>query len=119
MTGNDPIIIEKIRLVNKDITIEGSFELPPMARLTLEDQIFAAAFIKSHGSIKDMEGLFGVSYPTIKNRLNKIADSLDFVDVEKVNGFEKFSGDDTLDRLERGEISAKEALELLKNRTNR
>jgi hypothetical protein len=119
MTGDEPLVIERIRLINKEIVIEGSFELPPMAKLTMEDQIFAAAFVKSHGSIKDMERLFGVSYPTIKSRLNKIADLLDFVDVERVNGFKEFSGDDTLDRLEQGEISAKEALELLKKRTNK
>ena len=51
----------------------GRFELPPLAQLPFEEQVFVAAFVKSHGSIKEMERLFGVSYPTIKNRLNRIS----------------------------------------------
>ncbi len=134
MTGNNRIVVEKVRLIEKDIAIEGSFELPPLARMTMEDQIFAAAFIQSHGSIKEMERLFGVSYPTIKNRLNKISNSFDFVEVQKVGPFEKVADeemkdkqdkqeksdiDDILDRLESGERSAKETLEILRNKKNK
>ncbi|MBZ5580353.1 MAG: DUF2089 domain-containing protein [Acidobacteriia bacterium] len=53
--------------------------MPQLARLGLEDQTFITAFV-SHGSIKEMEQVFGVSYPTIKSRLNRIAQSLEFVD---------------------------------------
>lgn len=125
MTGNEPIVVERVKLTKKEIAIEGSFELPPLARLTMEDQIFAAAFIQSHGSIKEMERLFGVSYPTIKSRLNKISDKLDFVEVQKVGTFEEISDEDTnlkkdvsdiLEQLERGEASVKETLEILKER---
>lgn len=131
MTGGEPIVIERVKLIKKDIIIEGSFELPPLARLTMEDQIFAAAFVQSHGSIKEMERLFGVSYPTIKNRLNKIGDQLDFVEVQNVAisapvaPFEEIENSEgrketdvsaILDRLESGETSVKEALEILKNR---
>lgn len=130
MTGGEPIVVEKVRLTQKDIIIEGSFDLPPLARLTMEDQIFAAAFIQSHGSIKDMEHLFGVSYPTIKSRLNKISNQLDFVEVQKVGPFEEVEDEngqddqdkseigDILNRLESGETSAKEALEILKSKKN-
>ena len=127
MTGDEPIVVERVRLTNKDIVVEGSFDLPPLARLTMEDQIFAAAFIQSHGSIKDMEHLFGVSYPTIKNRLNKISNRLDFVEVQKVGSFEEVEVEeepkkseisDILDRLESGETSVKETLEMLKNEKN-
>ena len=93
----------------EDIAIEGQFELPPLAKLTAEDQVFAAVFIKSHGSIKQMEKHFGISYPTVKNRLNRIAEQLDFVEVETS---ETSSG--VLDRLENGEINVDEAIRLLK-----
>ena len=111
MTGGEPLIVEKVRLANSDISIEGDFELPAMARLTMEDQIFVAAFVRSHGSIKEMERIFGVSYPTIKNRLNRIAGPLDFVEVKSLP-----PQDDILDRLEHEEISVSEALELIKKR---
>jgi hypothetical protein len=61
LTQNKEITIERIKVVESGISIEGNFELPPLARLNMEDQIFVAAFVKSHGSIKDMEELYGVS----------------------------------------------------------
>jgi hypothetical protein len=114
ITRGMPLIIETVRLKNEDITIGGEFELPPLARLTFEDQIFVAAFVKSHGSIKEMEKLFGVSYPTIKSRLNRISDQLEFLKIDISGPGEKT--DDTLDRLERGEITVDEALDHIKNR---
>src|SRR3954465_10318174 len=81
LTGGAAFDIERVRLVEHDVAIEGRFELPPIARLTAEDQIFVAAFVRCHGSIKQMEKIFGVSYPTIKNRLNRIGDLLSFVEV--------------------------------------
>src|SRR6266545_2731897 len=73
MTGGAPMLIERVRLPETQVAIEGAFELPPLAQLPFEDQVFVAAFVRSHGSIKEMERLFGVSYPTIKNRLNRIS----------------------------------------------
>src|SRR2546423_761350 len=79
LTEGRPIVIERVRLADQDIAIEGRFELPQLARLGLEDQVFIVAFVRSHGSIKEMEQVFGVSYPTIKSRLTRIAKSLEFV----------------------------------------
>src|SRR5439155_13154844 len=56
--------ILRARLVEQDVVVEGPFELPPLARLSSEDQTFVAAFVRCHGSIKQVEQLFGVSYPT-------------------------------------------------------
>lgn len=109
MTQGEPMTVERVRLVNQDIAIEGSFELPPLACLAAEDQVFVAAFIRSHGSIKEMEKLFGVSYPTIKNRLNRIGEQLGFVEVTTPQ-----ERDEVLTRLDRGEITVEEALEMLK-----
>lgn len=109
MTQGSPMVVERVRLVGKEIAVEGSFELPPLANLSAEDQIFVAAFIRSHGSIKQMEQWFGVSYPTIKNRLNRIGEQLSFVDVSVHD-----TPDDVLSQLERGEITVQESLERLK-----
>lgn len=105
LTQGRPVVIERVRLVDKDITIEGSFELPQLARLALDDQIFIIAFVRSHGSIKEMERVFGVSYPTIKSRLTRIADSLDFVETNPSP-----SKAEILDRLQRGEITVEAAI---------
>jgi hypothetical protein len=108
LTQGRPVTIERVRLVDKDIAIEGSFELPQLARLNLEDQVFVTAFVRSHGSIKEMERIFGVSYPTIKARLNRIAAGLEFVDTNPTP-----SQGEILERLKRGEISAEEAIHAL------
>jgi hypothetical protein len=108
ITRGASLQVERVKLKNDDIVLEGSFELPPLARLTMEDQIFVTAFIRSHGSIKDMEQLFGISYPTVKNRLNRISQMLEFVDINP-----PASHTDILDELDRGDISVEDALEKL------
>ena len=72
LTGGVPITVEKVRIASNDIAIEGSFTLPELARLSSDDQVFIMAFVGVHGSIKEMERLFGISYPTVKNRLDKL-----------------------------------------------
>ena len=105
LTQGQPIVVERVRLTEKGIAIDGGFELPQLARLSLEDQVFITAFVRSHGSIKEMEQVFGVSYPTIKSRLNRIAKSLEFIDTNPTP-----SRAEILDRLQRGEMSADEAV---------
>jgi hypothetical protein len=105
LTQGESLVVERVRLVEKDIAIEGSFELPQLARLAMDDQIFVTAFVRSHGSIKEMERVFGVSYPTIKSRLTRIANSLEFVETNPVP-----SKAEILERLEQGEITAEDAI---------
>jgi hypothetical protein len=112
LTGDRAFVVTAVRLGN-GVTIEGEFELPPLVRLRYEDQVFVSAFVRSHGSIKEMEKAFGVSYPTVKNRLNRIADQLRLVEVE-VRPPAPAEQEDVLGLLERGEISAEEAVERLR-----
>jgi hypothetical protein len=100
-----PLVVERVRIPEKQIAIEGAFALPELARLSLEDQVFITAFLRSHGSIKEMEQIFGVSYPTIKARLNRIAGQLEFVDTNPSP-----SRAEVLERLKNGEISAADAI---------
>ena len=118
LVGTTAIEIDKVRLKDSGIVIEGPFALPPLAQLPAEDQVFVAAFVRCHGSIKQMEKYFGVSYPTIKNRLNKIGSQLSFVEIEQ--GTESEGAGQTrsevLDRLSRGELTVAQALERLKDK---
>jgi hypothetical protein len=104
-TQGRPIVVERVRLTETNIAVEGRFELPQLARLDMEDQVFITAFVRSHGSIKEMERIFGVSYPTIKSRLTRIADSLEFVETNPT-----FSKSEILERLRQGKISAEDAI---------
>lgn len=105
LTQGQPIVVERVRLLEKDIAIEGQFELPQLARLAMDDQVFITAFVRSHGSIKEMERVFGVSYPTIKSRLTRIANSLEFVETNPTP-----SKAEILARLQQGEITAEDAI---------
>lgn len=111
LTRGRPIVVERVRLADRDIAIEGAFELPTLAQLTADDQVFVAAFVRSHGSIKEMEQVFGVSYPTIKARLNRIAAALEVVEIVP-----QADRGDVLDRLKRGEITADDAVAELEAR---
>ena len=105
LTRGQPFMVERVRLTNTGIVIEGQFEPPQLAQLSADDQVFVAAFVRSHGSIKEMERIFGVSYPTVKSRLNRIGGSLDFVDTDPAP-----ADADVIERLRRGEVSVQEAL---------
>ncbi len=108
LTRGADLEVEKVRIKDNGVSIEGSFELPPLARLTLEDQIFVIAFIRSQGSIKTMEKLFGISYPTVKNRLNSISGRLEFIEIDP-----PAPGSEILGELDRGEISVEDAIKKL------
>ncbi|MFY9532206.1 MAG: DUF2089 domain-containing protein [Candidatus Acidiferrales bacterium] len=89
------------------MVLEGDFDVSPLGKLSVEDQAFVIAFVRHDGSLKKMESLFGISYPTVKNRLNAIAAALD-------KNFEAPSPNlYVLEQLSRGELTVDEALERL------
>jgi hypothetical protein len=112
LTGGQAFVVERVRLAGKDIAIEGAFAPPQLARLSADDQVFVAAFVRSHGSIKEMEQMFGVSYPTVKARLARISESLEFIDESPAP-----ARSDVLDRLAAGEITPEQAISALEDRT--
>src|SRR3989339_1854732 len=72
-----PMEIVRMRCAPCEIVMDGCFEVSALGWLSLEDQAFAVAFLRHHGSLKKMEDLFDISYPTVKNRLNAINAQLD------------------------------------------
>ena len=115
MANGERIVVERVRLATTGISLEGAFELPPLAQLAMEDQVFVGAFVRSHGSIKEMERLFGVSYPTIKNRLNRLTEALGpALGVDTSAAAPAARSAEVIGRLERGEITASEAAEELR-----
>jgi len=112
LTGDRRFSVTRVKLEGSDVGIEGDFELPLLASLRYEDQVFVGEFVRCHGSIKHMEKAFGVSYPTVKNRLNRIAGQLQLVQIDTEPAAEP--SDEVLDLLERGEITPAEAAERLK-----
>jgi hypothetical protein len=116
LTGGSPFYIERVRLADQEIAIEGRFDVPPLARLAADDQVFVAAFIRCHGSIKQMEKFFGVSYPTIKNRLNRIGAQLPFAEIDPPADEDRPTRSELLSRLERGELTVNDVLARLQQK---
>ena len=111
LTAGGDFVVERVRMVDSEVALEGQFELPPLARLTAEDQVFVIAFVRCHGSIKQMEKFFGVSYPTIKNRLNRIGACCRSPRSIRIPRASRAVTNDLLTRLERGEMNVKDVLD--------
>jgi hypothetical protein len=104
---HEPLAIARLACPKCKLTLEGEFEVSPLGKLSPDDQAFVIAFIRHHGSLKKMESIFDISYPTVKNRLNAIAAVLD-------KTFENPSPNlYVLEQLSRGELTVEEALEKL------
>ncbi len=98
--------------------IEGHFQLCRFCRLTEEQKSFIETFIKCRGNIKEVEKELGISYPTVKNRLEDAANALGY---NNSPAFSYNESDDTgrrreiLDLLESGELNVEDALDMLKD----
>jgi hypothetical protein len=104
--------ITKIRCSKCKTTIEGDFGLCKFCRLTPEQKEFIDVFIKCRGNIKEIEKELGISYPTVKNKIEDVVMALGHKVDDRV--YESIDRKEILDRLNNGEISVDEALELLK-----
>ncbi|MCY4661798.1 MAG: DUF2089 domain-containing protein [Acidobacteria bacterium] len=100
-----PMQISRMDCRRCSVALEAAFDVPALARLPVKDQLFVVAFVRHHGSIKKMEGLLGVSYPTVKNRLRAIGAALDrSFDAPTPNAA-------VLEQLAAGEITVDQAIE--------
>jgi hypothetical protein len=104
---NAPLGVTRMACPTCKLSLEGEFEVSALGKLSPDDQAFVIAFVRHHGSLKKMEAIFGISYPTVKNRLNAIAARLD-------KNFENPSPNlYVLEQLSRGELTVEETLERL------
>lgn len=99
------------------ISIRGRFEIPRFAKLDADQNKFLETFLRCRGVLSTMERELGISYPTVRARLDSLLQALDLTPV-KEDAPKKDKGDDKkksiLDQLERGEISPQEAKARLK-----
>jgi hypothetical protein len=104
--------------------VEGNFQGCDFCSLSDDDRLFTIVFLQTEGNMKDVERLMGISYPTVKARLAKLNAALS-ADIPlkpmatqvapeqvKSDAVERIR---VLDRLKAGEITAAEAVRLIKN----
>ncbi len=64
--------VKRLECAHCATAVEGEFELPLLTKLNAEDQDFIMNFIKTSGNLKELAKLYGVSYPTVRNRLDAL-----------------------------------------------
>jgi hypothetical protein len=101
--------IQQMKCESCNLSLEGNVSLPRLARMEPEDREFIEVFVLSRGSIKEVEKALGISYPTVRSKLNKVIENL-----QKMNEEDQSRRMSILDQLEKGEITAADAVNLLK-----
>lgn len=106
-----PMEVTKLSCKYCDTHIEGHFTLCKFCKLSDEQKYFIEVFIKNRGNIKEIEKELGISYPTVRNKLENVIEALGYSPeyTSRVNKKE------VLEKLSSGEINSQEALKLLKN----
>ncbi len=106
----------KLKCESCGTVIENSFDFPPLMKLSKEHMEFAEVFLKCRGNIKDVEKELGISYPTVRAKLDQVIEALSDGktvisdrQAEVANTFQK----DILQQLEEGLITAEEAVSSL------
>lgn len=119
LPGNCPVcsndlLITGLRCPDCNTSIKGEFHLEKLFQLNPEQLDFIKVFIKSRGNIKEVEKELGISYPTVRSKLDKVIQDLGYNVDESPddNAIEKRK--EILDSLEKGEIKTEEAVKLLK-----
>ncbi len=108
---NGKVVVTQLCCTDCKTTISGSFELPQLAVLAPEDENFLRIFLAARGSIKEVERQLGISYPTVKGRLEALLNKLGLGSLQEEAKRRRL---EIVERLERGEITAQDAIGLLK-----
>ena len=105
--------VTRLHCRNCDTTIEGHFETGRMGQLTAEQLSFVETFLRCEGKLNRVEGVLGLSYPTLRSRLSQVIQAMGFeVGPEQADTSDE-QRHQILDELASGQISSEQAMELL------
>ena len=102
--------IIKLRCNKCGTVIENDFEFSKFEYLEEEHLNFMEVFLKCRGNIKDVEKELGISYPTVRAKLDDVVSALGYTQAKKAS----VSNNEILDMLEKGDISPQQAVDMLK-----
>src|SRR6266542_5303412 len=117
-----PICSEQLKVVRLECDscgtrLEGSFSLGRFHALASDQLEFLEAFIRARGSFKDVERELGISYPTVRSRLDAVIRSLGYqTEVEPDREAETERRKEILRQLAEGRIGPDDAAALLEGR---
>lgn len=99
------------------ITITGQFDSHPTLELSEEQLSFLRVFIISRGNLKEIERILGISYPTVRSKLDQLVEAFQPNHDPSTTGFPPTDRRDVLEQIRRGEISVQDGLKLLRSQT--
>ncbi len=115
---HNDLVVTKLACTECGTELNGEFTLSKFNYLDTEKLFFIEIFVKNRGNIKAIEKEMNLSYPTIKKMLDEVIEQLGYStenEEEEVpeKKYEGPSRKDILQKLDKGEIDAEEAAELL------
>ncbi|MFN2129133.1 MAG: DUF2089 domain-containing protein [Anaerolineae bacterium] len=96
-----------------DTTVEGHFTLGRFYQLSPEQMAFVETFIRCEGKLTRVQEELGMSYPTVRSRLNEVIQALGYEVTESKPEVSLEERRAILEQLAAGEISSQEAVQLL------
>ena len=116
--------VTRLHCQSCDIGIDGDFSVPALLRLNRAQLDFVEVFLKNRGIIREVERELGVSYPTVRARLDEVIDAIGFnrtsvSDAERPDRNEQPTPDQArsrraiLEQLSAGKISPEDAMRAL------
>jgi len=118
VSGGD-LVVSELTSDESGITIRGRFEVPRYARLDDDQSRFLETFLRCRGMLNSVERELGISYPTVRSRLDALLAALDLAPIKESKEEPKRDRStekkkQILEQLEKGEITAEEAKARLK-----
>jgi hypothetical protein len=108
------MVVSELACESCGTSVRGRFRVPELCRLPEDLYQFLVVFIKNRGVIRDVEKELGISYPTVRSRLDATLAALGFGDKAG-----RASSDEVIQMLERGEVTPEEAERLLRGEPER
>lgn len=105
-----PIRIEKVKCASTGFSVEGPFETPALFQLDEDQFAIVESLVINGGNLKKVAEEIGVSYPTLRGRLDEI---IEILKAESAKMQAKRM--EILDSVEKGEISADEGAKRLQS----
>lgn len=111
---SDEMTVTRLHCRRCDTTVEGQFNPGTFAYLTAEQLSFAGLFIRCEGKLTRVGEELGLSYPTVRSRLNDVIRALGYDVEEEQQEQDAERRREILSELSEGKITPEAAVKLLK-----
>ena len=109
----DDLLVTRLVCRNCGTSLEGRFAMGRLFQLTPEQLHFVEVFLRCEGKINRVQDELGLSYPTVRSRLEEVVRALGYEVREEQEAADDDRRQDVLERLARKEISSEEAFRIL------